>query len=144
MSAIPVDPELVRLEARHADRREDLLVQNPWSQLRLAWTAAIFAVAGGLSWLVSVRARAGVRGPLEAAVASIGLAAARLPEWATRVGSQAGSGVALFMGLAGLVLIERAGRRYAPTRHAARVRWHVSVYRVLLLGGAVAAAVLSP
>ena len=141
---LAVDPELARLQARRDDRREDALVANPWSQLRLAWTAAIFGVAGELAWLVAGRARAGMKGPLEEAVASIGLPTARLPEWATRVGKQAGAGVMLFMAIAGVALMERAGRRYAPTRHASRVGWHRSVYRLLVLVGLVAGFLLAP
>jgi hypothetical protein len=143
-AVIPVDPELARLQARRDERREDALVRNPWSQLRLAWTAAIFGLAGEVAWLVSIRARAGTHGVIEGLLAEVGVITDRLPEWATRIGNEAGSGVALFMLVAGLVLMERAGRRYAPTRHGSRVGWHVTVYRLLVLAAIAAGVLLRP
>jgi hypothetical protein len=142
--AIPVDPELARLQARRDERREDALVRNPWSQLRLAWTAAIFGLAGEVAWLTAIRARAGTHGVLEGLLAEVGIIPDRLPEWATRIGTEAGSGVALFMLVAGVVLMERAGRRYAPTRHGNRVGWHVTVYRLLALVAIVVGVILRP
>ena len=46
--------------------------------------------------------------------------------------------------IAGVMLMERAARRYGPTRHASRVGWHASTYRLLVLAAVVTGVMLSP